>query len=75
VQVWHTPPDRLGVAWRIEVRDTGAVRVFRRTGRSVAQAHLRHPADLRELGAWLVERGIDPDQLAPPPGRAGPGSP
>jgi hypothetical protein len=64
VQVWTTPPDRDGATWRIEVRAGGAVRVFRRTGRSVAQTPLRHPADLRELGRWLVDRGIDPDDLA-----------
>jgi hypothetical protein len=63
VQVWNTPADRDGAIWRIEVRAGGAVRVFRRTGRSVAQAPLRHPADLRELGRWLVDRGIDPDDL------------
>jgi hypothetical protein len=39
------------------------VRVFRRTGRSVAQTSLRRPVDLRELGVWLVERGIDPETL------------
>jgi hypothetical protein len=63
VQVWITPADREGVLWRIEVRAGGGVRVFRRTGRSVAQTPLRRPTDLRELGAWLVERGIEPDTL------------
>jgi hypothetical protein len=63
VQVWSTPPDREGLTWRIEVRTGGAVRVFRRTGRSVGQTPLRHPADLRELGRWLVDRRIDPDEL------------
>jgi hypothetical protein len=63
MRVWITPADRLGVVWRIEVQASGGVRVFRRTGRSVAQTPLRRPSDLRELGAWLVERGIDPDAL------------
>ncbi|MEV0719058.1 hypothetical protein [Asanoa sp. NPDC050611] len=66
MQVWNTPSDRLGMEWRIEVRDTGHVSVFRRTGRRVGHAPLRHPRDLHELGRWLVERGIDPDQLRAP---------
>jgi hypothetical protein len=65
VQVLLSEPDHEGLTWRIEVRPGGAVRVFRRTGRSVAQTPLRRPADLRELGAWLVERGIDPETLRP----------
>ncbi|MEV4534024.1 hypothetical protein AB0J82_09355 [Asanoa sp. NPDC049518] len=63
MQVWNTPRDRLGLEWRIEVRDTGRVDVFRRTGRRVGNAPLRHPRDLYELGGWLVERGIDPERL------------
>jgi hypothetical protein len=63
VQVWDTPPDQQGLRWRIEVRDTGAVSVFRRTGQRVAHAPLRHPRDLFELGEWLVDRGIDPERL------------
>ncbi|MEV4622341.1 hypothetical protein AB0J74_26955 [Asanoa sp. NPDC049573] len=63
VQVWNTPADRQGMRWRIEVRDTGAVSVFRRTGQRVAHAPLRNPRDLWELGEWLVDRGIDPEQL------------
>jgi hypothetical protein len=63
VQVWDTPPDRQGMRWRIEVRDAGAVSVFRRTGLRLAHAPLRHPRDLWELGEWLVDREIDPDQL------------
>ena len=39
------------------------VSVFRRTGSRVGNAPLRHPRDLRELGDWLVDRGIDPEQL------------
>lgn len=49
--------------WRIEVRDAGRVSVFRRAGRRVGHAPLRHPRDLHELGDWLVDRGIDPDLL------------
>ena len=63
MQVWNTPPDRAGLEWRIEVRDADRVSVFRRTGRRVGNAPLRHPRDLHELGGWLVDRGIDPAQL------------
>ncbi|GIF78470.1 hypothetical protein [Asanoa siamensis] len=63
MQVWNTPPDRLGMEWRIEVRDAGRVSVYRRTGRRVWNTPLRRPRDLYELGGWLVDRGIDPDSL------------
>lgn len=62
--MWNTPPDRAGLQWRIEVRDADRVSVFRRTGSRVGNAPLRHPRDLRELGTWLVDRGIDPEQLS-----------
>ena len=62
--MWITPADRDGVVWRIEVRERGAVRVFRRTGKSVTQTPPRRPASVNDLGRWLVERGIDPDTLA-----------
>lgn len=61
--VYRTPEDADGVRWRIQVHDGGVVKVFRLTGRSVAQAPLRFPNDLRELGRWLVDNGWGFDDL------------
>jgi len=63
VQVLVTPPDRQGQTWRIEVDDAGRVRVYRAAGRTVWGVPLRAVRDVHDLGRWLVERGIDPDQL------------
>lgn len=59
VQVFATAPDRDGVSWRVELRDRGEVRVYRVTGRSVAQTPLRHPRTVDQLGSWLFSRGLD----------------
>ncbi|WP_091462951.1 hypothetical protein [Micromonospora inyonensis] len=61
--VWLTPVDHEGCRWRLEVWPGGRVRVFRMTNRWVSNAPLGDVRDIEALGAWLVERGIDPDQL------------
>lgn len=63
VRVWLTPLDRMGNRWRIEVRPDGRVFVFRLTGDLVASAPLRHVRDIGALGEWLVQQGIEFDDL------------
>jgi hypothetical protein len=65
MQVWITPADRDGTRWRIQVETSGRVRVFRRTGRSIGQASVSGVTNVGALGRWLLERGIDPDDLTP----------
>ncbi|MEV0732336.1 hypothetical protein [Polymorphospora sp. NPDC050346] len=61
--VFVSPPDWWGQAWRIEMWRSGTVRVFRLDGHEVSSSPLSRPRTVAELGEWLVERRLDPDQL------------
>lgn len=65
VRVWITPYDRDHCRWRIEVLPDGRVWVWRMSDSWVASAPQRYPRDIGELGVWMVERGIDPEDLVP----------
>ncbi len=57
-----TPSDREGRTWRIEVRPDG-VRVYRTVRGSVTGSPVRDVRDMPSLGAWLVARGLDVEDL------------
>jgi hypothetical protein len=65
VEVWVTPPDREHKTWRIDVKDGGPRRGAPR-GTVFRRQPLRRPATMDALGPWLLERGIDPDDLRTP---------
>ncbi len=65
VRVWLTPLDFEQCRWRIEVWPDGRVLVWRVSDGWVASAPQRQPRDIGDLGVWLVERGIDLDDLVP----------
>ena len=63
--VWLTPPDRGRCTWRIEIMPDGRVWVWQTAYGWVSSAPLRFPRDIGELGEWMVQRGIEPDDLIP----------
>jgi hypothetical protein len=66
VEAWITPPDREQKVWRIDAKDDGRVEVRRLVGHSSAGRPLSKVTTMDALGAWLVERGIDPSTLRRP---------
>ncbi|MDG4795484.1 hypothetical protein [Micromonospora sp. WMMD1082] len=60
--MWITPPDREGRRWRLEIWPDARVRVYALSGRWVSSAPQREP---RDIGAWMLNRNIDPDHLQP----------
>jgi hypothetical protein len=63
VRVWITPYDRQGCRWRLEIWPDGRVRVYLMSDGWVSSAPQDEPRDLGTVGRWLVDRGIDPEDL------------
>lgn len=61
--VWVTPLDVEHRRWRIEIWPDGRAQVWEMVGEWVSSAPLREPRSVGELGEWLVNRGIDPEDL------------
>ncbi len=57
-----TPRDSDGRTWRIELRDDG-VRVYQTVRGSLVGSPQRDVRDMPSLGAWLVARGLDVEDL------------